>query len=468
MRQLTPPAAPDATAPDATAPDATAPYAAAPDAAALSSATAELDAAGVPFDLAWSPAVLPVSAYRQMARAWRAVRRGLDAFAERHDGDLRAMAAALGLPESMVPVWGSLPARDWCLIARPDMIWGRDAGTGQRRCVVVDINAGSLAGLFPLNDMLLRAHRAPGLRPFFATRAQPRFLIGQYADILRRYLDSGDDLVALVHYAGEAAGESNFDNWHYRSLVHELARHGLTARIVYLEDIETGPSGAAHAGQRIGLVHRYFLPDPGQPAEMAELGRIAAPARAGAVTVITGLWGEVLSTKASLALLSDEAFTAGLPPALAADLRDAVPWTRPLRERHAVLPSGERVDLVPWTVRNQARLVLKPTLGNKGRDVVIGRDLEPGPWASRVNSALTGQEPWVVQELVLPEQDAVLLRPGDGPPAECAGPSVYGAFVLDGEFVGAIRRCGVRAGAGLMINGLTGAIPMPVYWGDHE
>lgn len=462
--------------------------AAAVEAAELEAATVELEAAGVPFDFALSPAVLPAAVYHRMARAWRAVRRGLDAFAGLHDADVPRMARALGLPESHVPVWQSLPARDWSLIGRPDMILGRDAdadwepgagrgpGAGRERCVVVDINASSLAGLFPLNDMLLRAHRAPGLRPFFETRAVPRFLTGRFADMLRRYLGGDDDLIALVHYAGEAAGESHFDNWHYRSLVREMARHGLTARTVYLEDIDFGPDGAVHAGRRIGLVYRYFLPEPDQPGEMAELGRIASAVRSGEVKTITGLWGEALSTKASLALLSDERFTGGLAPSLASDLHEAVPWTRLLGERHALWRSGERVDLMPWTVRNRTRLVLKPALGNKGRDVVIGRELEPGAWESLVNGALADREPWVVQELVVPDTDKVLLRRGDGrggdgPLAECAGPSVYGAFVLDGEFAGAIRRCGAggdRVGVGdrLMINGITGAIPMPVYWSE--
>jgi hypothetical protein len=444
------------------------PLAAAPDAPALAAAIGELEAAGVPFDLAWSPACRPAAVGRRMARTWRAVRRGLDAFAGQRDGDLPAMARALGLPESLVPVWQSLPARDWSLIARPDMILGRDTETGRERCVLVDINAGSLAGLFPLNDMLLRAHRTSVLRPYFATRAIPRFLIGQYADLLRRYLDRDDDLIALVHYAAEAAGESHFDNWHYRSLEHELARYGLTARTVYLEDIDIGRDGAAARGRRIGLAHRYFLPDPEQPAEMAELGRIAAAVRAGTLKFITGLWGEALSTKASLALLSDEEFIGRLPPSLAADLREAVPWTRLLRECHTAGRRGERIDLVPWVMRNQVRLVLKPALGNKGRDVVIGRELEASEWVSRVESDLGDREPWVVQELVVPDSDKIVLRGESGLFEELTGPSVYGAYVLDGEFVGAIRRCAVDGGDRLMINGLTGAVPMPVYWSDHE
>lgn len=51
---------------------------------------------------------------------------------------------------------------------------------------------------------------------------------------------------------------------------------------------------------------------------------------------------------------------------------------------------------------------------------------------------------------------------------EVTVPVVYGSYVLDGEFVGAIRRYGIKGDGHLMINGLQGAVPAPVYWGDDE
>lgn len=436
-------------------------------AAELSAVTAELDAVPVPFRFALSAARLPRATFGRMSRTWQTFRRGVEAFIDRHDGDAGRMAKALGLPERLVPMWESLPARDWHLIGRPDMILGGTDGTGPERCVIVDVNAGSLAGLFPLNDMLLRAHQADVLRPEFGACGEPRYLMGRFADVLRRHMTHEDGLIALTYYADEAAGDDHFDNWHYRSLALELARHGLTARSVHMEDIEIHEGAAWHQGRRIGLVHRYFLPDVENPHHMAELARISAAARDGALRSVTGLWGEILATKATLAMLSDEEFTGGLPPSLAAGLAEAVPWTRRLTERHTFW-RGERVDLLDWSLRNQHRLVIKPALGEKGRDVLIGRELTAADWSGLIEQAATAERPWVVQELMTPTPKPLSFQDEAGDLHEITVPVVYGSYVLDGEFVGAIRRYGIKGDGHLMINGLQGAIPAPVYWSDDE
>jgi hypothetical protein len=383
----------------------------------------------------------------------------VEAFIDSQDGGLARMAAALRLPERLIPMWGSLPAHSWQLIARPDVI------VSSGRPVLVDVNAGSLAGLFPLNDMILRAHQAPELGAAFRGPQRSRFVMGRYADLLRRFLTSDDELIAVAFFAREAAGESHFERWHYECEIHELARLGLAAQMAHVEDLEVTAGGVRLGTRKVGLIHRCFLPDPANPAEMAELARLSAAAGSGKVTVLTGLSGEILSTKATLAILSDERFTAGLPAGVAAGLARAVPWTRILAERHTIWRQG-RVDLVPWALRSRARLVLKPVLGHGGHGVVIGREIAEQQWAGAIAAALADHDPWVVQELTVPDHEPVSYLDGAGVLRERRLPVVYGAFVLDGEFVGAIRRYGLRGDGQLMINGVVGAIPAPVYWTD--
>jgi hypothetical protein len=423
----------------------------------LAAATAELDAAGIPFGYAASPACLPASAYAAMRSAWQAFAAGVAAFVSRHDGRPADMAAELRLPAGMVPVWQSLPETEWALIGRPDMVMSSGVP------MMVDLNVTGLAGLLPLNDMLLRSHRAPGLAEVFRRPAAlPRFLMGHYADILRRYLTSDGDLIALTICAWEA-DDPHYAHWHYQSEIAELARFGLTAEITFAEDLDITPGGVSAGGRNVGLIRRYFNPRPDNPGELAELARISAALRNCPVRVLTGLHEEILSTKSTLAVLSDERFTDGLAPSLAGRLRRAIPWTRGLEERHTIWRDS-RIDLLPWVEANRTRLVLKPALGYAGMDVTVGRETPDREWADLIGAALADAEPWVVQEVLDPDEEDVVVAGDGGELRQFRVPVVYGCYVLEGQFVGAIRRHGIRGSDFVMINGTVGAVPAPVYW----
>ena len=424
----------------------------------LAAATVELDAIRLPSKFALSQALMPWSSFMEMKSMWRAFSDGVEALIDRYDGQTASLAAALGLPAAHVPVWDALPRHHWSLIGRPDVII-RD---GRPR--IVDVNTTPMAGLFALNDMILHAHRAPSIRKYFAAPDTVScFLMDRYANLLRRFVAPDDGLIAISFFADEYADDPLFERWHYESEVRELERLGLSARIIHVEDLEVGPRGMFASGRRVSLVHRFFSPRPDEPAEMAEVARIAAAARSGAVTILTGLWADLISTKATLAALSDESFTAGLSPSLAGRLKAAIPWTRLLTERHTTW-QDDRIDLLPWCARNRAVLVLKPALGHSGDRVMIGRETAESTWTEALRAACEGDEPWVVQELVEPDPEDVLVRDDDGALRRLRLPVVYGVFIMGGSLVGAMRRHGIAGFDRLMINGRVNAIPAPVYW----
>lgn len=423
----------------------------------LLTATEDVRAAGVPYDFAVTPACLPGAMYHAMQATWLAFREGVEALIDKNGGDLRRTAAALSLPAHLTAVWEAFPPHDWAMIARPDMIIAQDMPR------IVDVNAGSLAGHFAINDMLLRAHRTPGLRPLFAGAGEPRFVMGHYADVLRRFLAHPDDVIAVSYFAEEDAAGPSSARFHYQAEIDELGRLGLPARMAHVEDLEVATGGVYCGADRIGLIHRYFLLDHDDPDQMGHAARIAAAARAGLTVIWTGLQGEIFESKTTIAVLSDERFTSGLTPSLAASLGSAVPWTRSVEERHTFW-RDTKVDLLPWVVRNQALLVLKPAIGGMGESVTIGREISPPAWEAQLNTALADAKPWVVQELLTADTLEFALADSTGAIHVEQGPAVYGAFVLDSEFIGAICRYGRQGHSGLMINGLTGAVPAPVYW----
>jgi uncharacterized circularly permuted ATP-grasp superfamily protein len=106
---------------------------------------------------------------------------------------------------------------------------------------------------------------------------------------------------------------------------------------------------------------------------------------------------KILHKKASLAMLSDETqahlFTADEQAAI----ERYIPWTRVLEERYTFY-KGERVDLLPFLVKNKNEFVIKPNDEYGGKGVVLGWEAASDEWESALKTALV--EPSIVQKRV--------------------------------------------------------------------
>jgi len=74
-------------------------------------------------------------------------------------------------------------------------------------------------------------------------------------------------------------------------------------------------------------------------------------------------------------------------------------WTRLLTERKTTDWKGKSVDLVPFTLKNQSLLVLKPNRLYGGQGVVFGRDVNRSAWGKKIESVLREPGDWVIQRL---------------------------------------------------------------------
>ena len=122
-----------------------------------------------------------------------------------------------------------------------------------------------------------------------------------------------------------------------------------------------------------------------------------------AVEVFAGLSrGLLASYKVVFELLSSPEYRDIFSPEMAEALARHVPWTRVLRDRktdHA----GTTVDLLPFVAANREHLVIKPSGGGGGANVVIGRDTDDEAWAQTIQRGAS--QHWIVQELaVAPRQ----------------------------------------------------------------
>ncbi len=74
-------------------------------------------------------------------------------------------------------------------------------------------------------------------------------------------------------------------------------------------------------------------------------------------------------------------------------------WTRLLRETHTTDPKGKSVDLIPFVLKNQSRLVLKPNRLFGGKGVLFGQAAKRAEWHKKIETALKERGGWVIQQL---------------------------------------------------------------------
>ena len=74
-------------------------------------------------------------------------------------------------------------------------------------------------------------------------------------------------------------------------------------------------------------------------------------------------------------------------------------WTRLLGERKTPNPHGKTVDLIPFILKNQTGMVLKPNRLYGGKGVVFGKEVRRPVWEKKIESALKKPGDWVIQKL---------------------------------------------------------------------
>ncbi len=74
-------------------------------------------------------------------------------------------------------------------------------------------------------------------------------------------------------------------------------------------------------------------------------------------------------------------------------------WTRLLAQRKTMDWRLKNVDLVPFTLKNQSILVLKPNRLYGGQGVVFGQGVNRSVWTKKIEAALDEPGDWVIQKL---------------------------------------------------------------------
>lgn len=265
---------------------------------------------------------------------------------------------------------------------------------------MVEPNAGSSAGVMPDADILRRLFEQPRtLGPVLADLGATRQdAMAVLADFLRSRLRSAgeppDAPVLVTEFAAELRTPADY---HCAVIAAELRRHGMTADVAAMEDLEADAAGVVHEGRRCALLYRMAAEEPDPVANYDLFEPLLAASRAGKVIIADELDDAIAGNKTILATVSEELDANRLPAALADGLRGFIPWTRAIED---VELAGRPEGLLGWVLANQEELVLKPGAGFCGRGVTLGCETPSLLWQDRLQEALLSPEAWLVQRLV--------------------------------------------------------------------
>src|SRR5690606_12523691 len=140
----------------------------------------------------------------------------------------------------------------------------------------------------------------------------------------------------------------------------------------------------------VDLLYRIFLlADVADPACAALIDPLLRAAERGEVALFSPIDTDLYIIKATLAMLSDEAYRDQLTPAEGTSLDRLLPWTR-MVGREPVTVGGERVGLLDYGLEQRRQLVLKPASLASGMGVVLGWEVDDAQWRARLTEALEG------------------------------------------------------------------------------
>jgi hypothetical protein len=160
----------------------------------------------------------------------------------------------------------------------------------------------------------------------------------------------------------------------------------------------------------------------------------------------------IMSNKFNLSLLSEREDSDAFSQDERAVIKKYIPWTRKIMDVETTFGT-EKIKLGDFIISNKERLVIKPSRGLGGEDVMVGFNTSPGEWKKYVEKALL-EKTWVVQEFIQP--DSYLYQTGSH---GCArNHVVWGCLAIGSHYAGSFMRVLPEADSKGVINAKQGAL----------
>lgn len=149
-----------------------------------------------------------------------------------------------------------------------------------------------------------------------------------------------------------------------------------------------------HKGFRVDIIYRRVHFDE-LMEKLDEVQDMIKAYRDRAVCIVNPLRSKLAATKALLSILTNPEYEHFFTESENKIKREYIPWTRRLSDAEDFY-GGKKLYLIDFLKDEKETLVLKPSCGYGGKDVVIGQETPDKDWNAAIDKALKGD--WVMQE----------------------------------------------------------------------
>lgn len=241
----------------------------------------------------------------------------------------------------------------------------------------------------------------------------------------------------------------------FHLFVRYFARYGVTVTICDPGAMEFRNNTLYADGRPVDFVYKRVL-----TTELLQRYKLDHPIiealRAGVICMANPFACKLVHKKASFAVASDERNAWMFSPSEHEAIRQHIPWTRVVEERHTVAPDGGSIDLLPWASDHKDELVLKPNDEYGGKGVLIGWECEQAEWDAALQAAL--DDPAIVQaRAMIAYEDFPALTPGGAIDISRrlvdSDPFIFNGDMIDGCLVrlSKVTLLNVTAGGGSVV-----------------
>jgi hypothetical protein len=362
-------------------------------------------------------------------------------------GDFAAFARAAGASGTLVAAAQRDPVTPLTRLTRADL------GADESGFHLLEINMSSAVGGVDNVDMCRGLLEHP-LLAGFARRHGLGYVDTRREQVATMFAETGLPAgscprVALAEWP---AADRKLRPYH-RMTAARWCAFGVDAQACHLGELEFRDSRVWLDGRVVDVIARmFYIAHLHAPGAFELVAPVLDAAARGQVKLFASLGSDVFASKATLAMLSDDANRGAFTAAELASIDRIVPWTRMVRPGRVTLPDGGRGDLLGYAAAHQEDLVLKPAIGHGGVGVIAGWDgISPAQWRGQLASACDA--PFVLQRRIRPTPELFPGESGDLAPWV----PVWGLYTTASGYGGAFTRA-APAGHGLaVINAAMGA-----------
>lgn len=245
----------------------------------------------------------------------------------------------------------------------------------------------------------------------------------------------------------------------FKAFVRYYASMGYKSYLADPRDFEYDGKKLTLNGKTIQVVYRDSITDFLRDTFYKGSQPIIKAYRDGNVCMFNPVRADIADFKGLLEMMSDEKYEKFFTPEERAAQKKHIPWTRVVKERKTVY-GGRKIDLIPFIRKNRSKFVLKPNSGYGGFGAFLGWKTDAPKWDETIQTALTGDAMYTVQEKVeIPTEEFPIME-GNKLKGFASKYVNINFWVHDGTFAGAF----VRAADSQIVNVHQGGGIGPVFF----